>query len=312
MPKTSRSALRKTEEDSSLFPIRTVATLTGVNTATLRAWERRYGLIRPSRTDAGHRLYNQSQIDQIHRIVVLLDRGIPISRVRPTLESSSETDTAAETRANPWRRYLDRMVSAIVRFDEEALDDTYNETLSLYPIDIVTRYLLLPLLTDLGRRWETTEGSVAEEHFFGVYLRNKLGARFHHRPRGNTGPRLLVACLPDELHEIGALLFSLAAHERGYRIVLLGANTPLDDLPAVVRRAGIDFVVLSGSLEPAPDFWRTALARLVASAGAPIGIGGLASVKHRDAVVAAGALPLGADIEHGLRRLREKTGVVTP
>lgn len=301
MPGASTPVVATTAE---LYPIRTVASLTGVNPITLRAWERRYGLIRPTRTESGHRLYTRDQIEQIHRVLALLDKGIPISQVRQVLEGRAET-IAAEVATGPWPQYLERMIAAIIRFDEYALEDTYNEALALYPTELVTRRLLLPLLEELGERWQSAEGSVAEEHFFGVYMRNKLGARFHHRPRGASGPKLLIACLPGELHEIGALLFALAVQELGYRIVLLGANTPLEDLPVVVRRAAIDAVVLSGSIEPGPGLLDESLPKLVAAVRVPVCVGGLTSVKHRDAIVAAGAQPMGADIEHGIRRLRE-------
>lgn len=312
MAKQSDNSARREEQGASLYPIRTVSTLTGVNTVTLRAWERRYGLIRPTRTASGHRLYTQSQIDLINRVLVLLDKGIPISQVRAALDSTEEPQAPREPQAGPWQRYRERMVAAIVRFDEGGLEEAYNEALSLYPVEMVTRQLLLPLLAELGKRWETAEGSVAEEHFFGVYLRNKLGARFHHRPRGNTGPRVLLACLPGEMHEIGVLLFALAAHDNGFRVVLLGANMPLEDLPTVARRADIDIIVLSGSIEPEPTLFETRLPRLATEARIPVCVGGLSSVRHRDAIVAADATPLGTDIEHGLRRLREMTGVVTP
>jgi DNA-binding transcriptional MerR regulator/methylmalonyl-CoA mutase cobalamin-binding subunit len=305
MAKQPDNTARQEEQGASLYPIRTVSTLTGVHTVTLRAWERRYGLIRPVRTASGHRLYTQAQIDLINRVLVLLDKGIPISQVRAALDSTIEPAAAREPQASPWARYRERMVSAITRFDENGLEEAYNEALSLYPVDLVTRHLLLPLLVELGTRWETAEGSVAEEHFFGVYLRNKLGARFHHRPRGNTGPRLLLACLPGELHEIGVLLFALAAHDHGYRVILLGANTPLEDLPTAVRRAAIDLIVLSGSIEPESGLLDERLPKLVGAARIPVCVGGLTSVKHRDTIVAAGAIALGADIEPGLRRLRE-------
>ena len=121
-------------------------------------------------------------------------------------------------------------IGAIIRFDEPGVEDTYNEAMSLYPIAEVTSKLVVPLLRELGRRWETAEGSVAEEHFFSVYLRNKLGARFHHRPTlPAAAPRLLAACVPGEHHEIGLLLFALAAHEAGLRVVLLGADVPLGE-----------------------------------------------------------------------------------
>ncbi len=291
---------------SELYPIRTVSTLTGVNPITLRAWERRYGLIRPVRTPTGHRLYRREEIDLINKVVTLLEKGIPISRVRQALAMhEAQAPEKALAEAGPWQRYRARMIGAIIRFDENGLEEAYNEALSLYPVDIVTRRLLLPLLRELGERWESAEGSVAEEHFFGVYLRNKLGARFHHRNRSNTGPKLLAACMPGEQHEIGLLLFALSAHERGYRLVLLGADMPLSELPVAAKHAQSNAIVLSGSIEPAADVLARQLPELVHAATVPVFIGGIASVRFRDAIIRAGAVPVGSDIEQGLKRLNE-------
>ena len=230
-----------------LYTIGTVSKLTGVGAITLRAWERRYGLIEPVRKESGHRLYTRQHIDQINRITALTQQGMRISQIRPEmLESGADAEYGPD--ADKWKGYLNSMMAAIISFDEERLEEIYNDALSLYPIGLVTRKLLTPLLVELGLRWENSEGSIAEEHFFAFYLRNKLGARYHHRPHGNRGPLILVAGLPGEYHEIGLLLFALAAHESGYRVLPLGANIPLDDLAPVAKQKGCDAIVLSGAI----------------------------------------------------------------
>ena len=288
-----------------LYPIRTVATITGVNPITLRAWERRYGLIKPVRTASGRRLYTQDNIDTIHRVVSLLEKGIAISQAQLALRSVTNTDTAVSS-ASVWNSYRAEMLAAITQFDENRLENTYNEILALYPNDLVTRSLLLPLLTELGTRWETAVGSVAEEHFFGVYLRNKLGARFHHRYRHSNGPKLLAACLPGEQHEIGLLLFALAANDAGFQPVLLGGDMPLADLPYAARRAQCAAIVLSGSIEPDGRLFSESLPGLVRISDVPVYVGGLTSTRHHDAIGSAGAHALGTDIKAGLRRLGEE------
>ena len=291
----------KSRAPGELFPIRTVSSLTGVNVITLRAWERRYGLIKPVRAPTGHRLYRREDIDRIHRAIALLDKGVAISQVKNSLDHA--TPHAAPGTDSPWARYQARMVAAIARFDEDDLEDAYNDALGVHTIEQVTQGLLIPL-QELGRRWESREGSVAEEHFFGVYLRNKLGARFHHRARSSTGTRLLAACLPGEQHEVGLLLFALAAHDSGLRPVLLGANMPLAELAAPVKRADCHAIVLSGSLTPEPQVFGEELPDLVAVAGVPVFVGGMTSVRERDAIVSAGAIPLGNDLSSGVKRIR--------
>lgn len=289
-----------------LFTIGTVSKLTGIGAITLRAWERRYGLITPVRKESGHRLYTRRHIDQINRITALTQQGMRISQITPEmLESELHTDEDSGAANDAWRGYLNSMVAAIISFDEDRLEEIYNGALSLYPIGEVTRKLLTPLLIELGLRWESNEGSIAEEHFFAFYLRNKLGARYHHRPRGSNGPIILVAGLPGEHHEIGLLLFSLSAHDAGYGVIPLGANMPLKELAPVAKKKHCAAILLSGAIQPKKETLEKDLPALVQTAGIPVMVGGLTSVYSCDAINRAGAEALGRDIDHGLQRMAE-------
>jgi len=302
--KQTRSDDGDAPERSELYPIGTIASLTGVKPITLRAWERRYGMIEPVRTASGRRMYTREDIDLINRVVAMLDRGMRIGQVKAELEAQDRREQGINgDSGDPSGVFRRRMTTAIIRFDEDALDDAYNEALSLYSVDIVTRDVLTPMLVALGERWREGIGSIAEEHFFGFYLRNKLGARFHHRSRGEHGCRLLAACLPNEQHENGLLLLALALHERGHRMVLLGANMPLEEIPAATRQARCDGVVLSGSLDPSPELLAVQLPHVVAESTVPIIVGGSASVRCHDMIRAAGAEPVGDDLEKGIRRI---------
>jgi DNA-binding transcriptional MerR regulator/methylmalonyl-CoA mutase cobalamin-binding subunit len=301
---------RNTEyEDTALYPIRTVADLTGVNAITLRAWERRYGLFEPVRKASGHRLYTQAHIDLITRVVGLLDRGMRIGQVKAQLKAEQHTRGEDPRADDSWKRYLDRMVAAVIQFDEASLEEVYGEALALHPIDTVTERLLNPLFIELGRRWEYDEGSVAEEHFFGFYMRNKLGARFHHRVKAKSGPRLLLACLPGDQHETGLILFALAANAAGYRTILLGSDMPLDELPAAVRKTDSKAIVLSGVLRPESKVLNKDLPKLTAQSKVPVFLGGQASVNAHDALQKANIISLGTDLKTGLNRLCEVVAV---
>lgn len=288
-----------------LYTIGTVSKLTGVEAVTLRAWERRHGLIKPVRKESGHRLYTRRHIDQISRIMALIQQGVRISQIKPSmLETKMTADTAAEP--DTWKTHLNGMMAAIINFDEDRLEEVYNEALSLHPIGTVTRNLLTPLLIELGLRWDSGEGGVAEEHFFSFYLRNKLGARYHHRVRGSRGPGILLAGLPGEHHEFGLLLFALAAHESGYRVIPLGADMPLNELAAVATKKHCSAILLSGAIELSRPTIDRDLPALVKESGLPVLVGGLSSVYSCDGINKAGARALGRDIEHGLQVLAEE------
>lgn len=293
------------KEEVALYPIRTVSDLTEVNAITLRAWERRYNLFEPVRKASGHRLYTQAHIDLITRVVGLLDRGIRIGQVKAHLEIENAALNDDRVSNDIWQRSVDRMIAAVIQFNEIGLEETYGELLSLYPIDTVTEKLLMPLLKELGRRWQYDEGSIAEEHFLGFYLRNKLGARFHHRVKAKHGSRLLLACLPGDRHETGLLLFALAANAAGYQVIILGADMPLEELPAAAEKAGCRAIILSGILLPKSDMVERALPALMKQCKVPVFLGGHASVKVHDSLKRLGVNVLGTDLNKGLARLRD-------
>ena len=301
--------MRNTEQTSAdqapgLFPIRTVSKLTGVNAITLRAWETRYGLIDPIRKSSGHRLYTQEHIDLINRVVGLLDRGMRIGQVNAeTLSGASVEGDPAEDKQSQWQRYINGMIAAIICFDEPALERIYGEALSFYPVRVVTEKLLTPLLKELGERWAKQRGSIAEEHFFGFYLRNKLGARFHHRSQTQTGPRLMLAGLPGDLHEIGLLLFALEACDHGFQTILLGANMPLDELPAAVNKTNSAALILSGVIEPEPGVIEEQLPRLVKALSIPVFVGGSIAAGHFDSLKKAGVHLIGKCIDTGIKQM---------
>ena len=299
----------KSEPDArdGLYPIRTVARVTGVNPVTLRAWERRYGLIRPHRTQSGHRVYTSEHIDEIRHILDLVGSGMSIGQVGPLLEAKSASEVL-EDRQDDWEKYRGRMMSAIQYFDELRVDDVYNEAMGLYPVDVVTTRLIVPVLQELGRRWRNRTGTVAEEHFFSSDLRNKLGARIHHRSRRASGHRLMLACLEGERHEIGALLFALSAVDRSFRIIYLGADVPTGDLVSAQDKAQCSGIVLSGTSEPTGYDFGAALASLVEGVGVPVFVGGGVCSYSRTAIEGSGAILLGTDLAPALNTIELQLG----
>lgn len=232
--------------------------MTGVNPVTLRAWERRYGLIRPERTPKGHRLYTERDIDRIKQILVLLDRGIPISQARQVLDAHEPTTPESHTGAGTsdadedvWSAFLTRMRTAVSVYDDHALDEVHDEALSLFPAIQVQRRLLAPL----HRRFtaaENADGRAAHAFLLG-WLRNVLSTRLHHRSRRATGPRLLIASQDIPGDDIPLLLLALEAIERGYRTLLLAGSISGEALSAAARDSGAEGLLLWSEQHAPPD-----------------------------------------------------------
>ncbi len=286
------------------YPIRAISELTGVATTTLRAWERRYGLLKPSRTAKGHRLYSGEDIDLVKEIVKLLKSNHTISEAIRIIKNPELNVVANAEVQGHWAVYQQRMLKSIENFNEQNLDTTYNEALSIYPIDMVTEQVIIPVLTVLGERWQDREAGIAEEHFFSAFLRNKLGARLHHESNRSRGNKILVACLPGEYHELGILLFCIAAISHGYKILYLGTNMPAAQLSKVVDRTDVAAVLLSGT---SSDLWQKALAqelkKNIQSMHIPFMFGGELSQAHKEQLESLGAHVLGADHSQAMERM---------
>jgi DNA-binding transcriptional MerR regulator len=176
------------------MPIRDVARITGVNAVTLRAWERRYGLIVPHRTPKGHRLYAEEHVLRIQAILTWLNRGVSVSQVKGLLRASQPVFSEASSQ---WEETRQQLQEAICNFNERRLDEALNSQLALYPPYTLCQQLLLPLLSDLELRWRNQFGAQAERVFFHSWLRSKLGARLYHNNRQYNGAPLLLINVSD-------------------------------------------------------------------------------------------------------------------
>ena len=186
--------------ENGWLPIREVARQTGVNAVTLRAWERRYGLIVPQRTAKGHRLFSSDHVQRIHTILTWLNRGVPVSQVKGLIDSAQALPDAVE---NEWQTLRQNLVSAIGELAERQVDDAFNQAMALYPPRTLCEQLLLPLLQALEQRWQGQFGAQMERVFFLSWLRSKFGARIYHNNRQLHGAPLLLinhSDLPLEPH----------------------------------------------------------------------------------------------------------------
>jgi DNA-binding transcriptional MerR regulator len=197
-PDHENDAAPALEED--WLPIREVARQTGVNAVTLRAWERRYGLIVPHRTPKGHRLYSDYHVQRVMTILTWLNRGVSVSQVKHLIDSRQPE---AGVPGNDWDSMRQTLVNLISELSERRVDDVFNQAMSLYPPRTLCEQLLLPLLAELECRWQGQFGGQMERVFFYSWLRSKLGARIYHNNRQLSGaPVLLInhSDLPLEPH----------------------------------------------------------------------------------------------------------------
>jgi len=296
-------------EAQELFPIRVLAEKTSLSTSTLRAWERRYGLLKPQRTPKGHRLYGQADIKRISKILNLLDDGHSLPMIADMLSDGASKDVISENSnvtqsaelSSIWEGFIHSTLEATSDFNIERIDAVFNEASSLYPIDMVTDRLIMPTLAELGTAWQQkTEGGIAEEHFYSSWLKNRLGARFHHGYSQARGARIICACAPGIYHEIGLMLFSLSALARGYRVLYFGADLPLNELQYLAKRSAAKAIVI-GMQPNMEQSISESFSELIPTLKIPLFIGGDNDAEDNDRLEKAGGIILGANISVALR-----------
>jgi DNA-binding transcriptional MerR regulator len=232
--------------ETGLLRIGELSRRTGVTPELLRAWERRYGLLQPTRSSGGLRLYGHDDLARVQRMQQHLADGLAAAEAA-VLANEGEGDSAAPVfDAAGARRDLG---SALEAFDEAAAQTILDSVLSTTTLDSVLCDVVLPYLHDIGDRWERGEVSIAQEHFASAVLRGRLLGLARGWSRG-FGPSALLACLPGEQHDLGLIAFGLALRSRSFRIAYLGGNTPVESVAGAAGVLEPTAVVLS-AVDPA-------------------------------------------------------------
>jgi DNA-binding transcriptional MerR regulator len=214
---------------------------TGVRAETIRAWERRYGLVDPARSAGGFRLYSPADEERVQAMRALIAEGV--SAAEAATLAKSEAGAAAPSVRSPDAE-AGRLLAALEAYDEEAANRALDRALSAFSLDVFTGAVVLPAVAAIGSRWAAGEVSVAQEHFATSVVRGRLLALSRGWGSG-LGPLALLACPPGEQHDIGLIAFGLSLRNRGWRILYLGQETPLDTLAEAVRTLGPAVVVVS-------------------------------------------------------------------
>lgn len=253
----SQSVLPLAQEE--LFPIREVARLTGVNPVTLRAWERRYGLIQPLRTESGHRLYSMTDIERVHSILAWIERGVAVSKVGKILAKTEPLQALshiipAERVQADYVQWQGQVSAAVRAFDEVQLEQVYGQIFSSYPLTVAFQDILIPLWQQLLQRHEAF-GQVSEWLFLDGFLRSRVLQRLL-LVRVMQPRRVIVCALNDQTRELDVLLTALFLSNVDSAIQLLSIGQPFDELTLVCERVKPQALVLVSNHAPSTDLPR--------------------------------------------------------
>lgn len=249
-------------------PIRVVAERTGLSADVLRAWQKRYGAVRPGRSDAGQRLYSDADIERLRLIAEAVRGGRGVAQVAQLTSEEivaliREDKANARTRVDDVERTIAQCVELTTQLNSAELELQLRRALMEFGVDTFMEGVITPLLTRIGEGWARGELTPAHEHLAAAVIRRVLEWVKQSAEAGEHAPLLLATTPSGELHELGALMAATIAALEGWRVRYLGPNLPAADVARAAQQAGAGAIAVSVICADRSDTtaWFTTLSR---------------------------------------------------
>ena len=248
-------------KNSAQYLIGTVSKRSGVKSDLVRAWERRYQAVKPTRTDGGHRVYTDQDIARLKLLNQATSHGHSISQIAQfsldelkkllneedaqTYPSVNHSTLFAGDKKFLAEDYIEKCYAAVLAFDARQLESHFeNAIVELRSQDFI-EYLLTPLLTRIGERWKTGELRPIHEHMTSSVIRSLTYILRNNNPCPANAPRMIVSTPIGQLHELGALLAAIMAELSGWQVTYLGANLAAEEIAAAAKFTHAKAVTIS-------------------------------------------------------------------
>lgn len=266
---------------------------------TLRAWERRYGLLKPHRTPSGHRLYSMADIDRVRAVTSWIERGVAVSKVatiidRQVLPQGAGTEAAelpdAISPVAGLQSWQDRVTEAVNDFDLDELERIYGQLFAIYPLGVLYPQVLLPV----WRRYlggQDTAGGTAQWNFLDAFLRGKAFQRLGFK-RGDV-PVVMLVSLAAAPRELEALVIALSISTADADVIFIPAAPSAAEIALMAERAQPAALVLLSDRMLDADMLGKHLPRLEQGVDCPVAMAGPACAAQEEALHKAGLGCLG-------------------
>lgn len=233
------------------YPIRAVARLTGLSVDTLRAWERRYEAVVPARGERG-RVYTERHVERLRHLAALVADGHAISSIASLPDAALRRLRGSETprstpQTPPPAAMIEGLLAAVGRYDLEATEALFHRFALLLPPGELIFSVVLPVLRDIGRRWQEGAITPAQEHLVSGIVRGILSGLMRVMPKPPRAARIVFATPAQERHELGLLCGALLAATAGYAVIYLGPDLPAGDIAKAAAKADAKALVLAGT-----------------------------------------------------------------
>lgn len=230
--------------------IHRVAKLTGLSKDVIRVWERRFGLVKPSRSSNRYRGYSDEEVALLRYVKAQMEQGATIGSLAVeghdalVARMRIATPVSAEEQ-KPHERLLDDLVGSLDPLDKAGFERRLNGAVAVIPFEEAVQRILLPLQRRVGELWHQGRLNIAVEHYVTKIIQQKLFSVMNQLSVNEFGPRILIACPEGETHEIGAQAVAYIAAIKGCHVYYLGPNLPSADLVTFCETIKPDLVLLS-------------------------------------------------------------------
>jgi DNA-binding transcriptional MerR regulator/methylmalonyl-CoA mutase cobalamin-binding subunit len=236
-----------TSQNGRTYSLRAVVRSTGLTEHTLRAWERRHGVVTPERTPGGTRRYSESEVARLSLLRAGVAAGHPIRELArlPSGELQSLLKGGAPHAAADGSLAIEELLEAVARYDAGQLERLLTLRFHALGPSAFARLVVAPLLREIGERWERGELAIAAEHIATSMIRGILGVALRANPAARHQPPILFCTPAGDRHEFGALIAAVTSVAAGGNVVFLGADVPVEDLANAARQLGAAAIALS-------------------------------------------------------------------
>jgi MerR family transcriptional regulator, light-induced transcriptional regulator len=232
-----------------LYSIKKVSEILDIPSVTIRAWENRYQVVVPTRTEGGHRVYSESDIETLKWLKKQIqDKNMKISDAVRLLPNRFERETPLSTETltvTGYQEIKEQLYNALIQLNSHEAHRITDLAFSLFDFEKVLHQILAHVLYEIGDDWEGGIITVAQEHFASEFIMQRCSQFLRNLPIQANLPVVLALCPDEEHHQIGLTLFSLFLRKKGHEVVFLGSNTPLSGLEDLIKLKNIDIVAIS-------------------------------------------------------------------
>lgn len=231
-----------------MYSIKAVSQATGLTVETLRAWERRYGIVVPNRDQTGRRVYRADDVLRLRRLREATERGHPIGRLAELSEEGLARllDDAPDRRSRATSSaFVERILGAAQQYRSTECEQALTLAIAMMPPQRLVSDVLQPLLREVGERWHRGEFAISQERLVSTIVRRHVGLMLDTYDRTARHQAIVFATLPGERHELGLLMSAMICASRGFKTHYLGPDLPAAEIARYAHEVGASIIALS-------------------------------------------------------------------